>query len=134
MQKDLAIRYMIEKARLATWFNVRPTTHSLTMLQQLAEAELVLKKIQAGPFGTESAFTVPNLNIFIQLAKQALTSKDPYALPASSLAASYLLAGSTDTRSETYVSNLAAATGTPLFALQCSLLRHLVQIGLGDGS
>jgi len=63
---------LLEKAKLLTWFNVKATTPTLAILSLLIEAQLASKKLNVGPYGTESAFTAPNLNTFIQSAKLRL--------------------------------------------------------------
>ena len=82
LAQDAQLLSKIEKARLATWFNVKPASPSLTMLSLLAETDLAQKKLQTGPFGTDSVFTVPNLNVFIQIAKQQLRhiGEEPHIL------------------------------------------------------
>lgn len=91
------------------------------MWKMLAEAELASKKVQAGPYGTESTFTAPSLNIFIKIAKQYLLQADaePMITQATALTFAYLLSNKTESTADTYVTNLASERNMPVLALQC---------------
>ena len=63
---NIQMEYLYEEARLATWFNTAKNNDPvISMLKLLAESELASKRVQAGPYGTESIFSAPSLNIFI---------------------------------------------------------------------
>ena len=68
---EVTIQLACEKARLATWLNSKRTsdTPAVALLRFLAEAELAQKGVQSGPFGSDTSFVVPSLNVFIQHAK-----------------------------------------------------------------
>ena len=63
----MSFQLTCEKARLATWLNGKRATDTppVAMIRYLAEAELAGKGLQIGPFGSESTFTTPSLNVFI---------------------------------------------------------------------
>lgn len=114
---------LYEQARLATWFNTKISDNKpvVSMWKMLAEAELANKKVQAGPYGTESTFTAPSLNIFIKIAKQYLLQADaePMITQATALTFAYLLSNKTESTADTYVTNLASERNMPVLALQC---------------
>lgn len=107
---------------------------SLLMLSLLAEVDLVQRNVNAGPYGTEQAFTTPSLNLVVQVARRQLATGDKESLATTALAFAFILGSKGESMAETYVSSLANDTEKPLVALLCSLLREpIVSEGLQMG-
>ena len=85
------------------------------MLRLMAEADFAQKGVQSGPYGSETSFTVPSLNVFIQQAKQQVrnTEADPLVVQATALSFAVLLSQKTDSTADSYVVSLASETQMP---------------------